>query len=412
MTRHRLLLSGVVAGLFAAAGCLQPANHKSATGLPPDLRAAPAQPDAQPAAPAADQSAEPSPRKPDTMDASAGTVDALARKVEQYSREISPQVSQKGTAGAKPSAVEWIDPSELRLATIDESDDRAPASSAQPVRPVIETSPMQANQVASAATVTPGAELVANLPASQEPATLPAAATSVKLHRGQGDQLVEKLSKRVRENPREVSAHLEYQLLVFLMDQQVPELSTLASLPSEDRELLAAVLDGIVLFRNTLRSDNNMLLSRKIRPLVDMADRIKSQADLTIPTIVLCNSVNGFGKYEPIEPARFAAGTEHKAVIYCEIANFASNLNEQRLWETRLRQEMTLYTEGGVAVWSDRTEQIADTARARRNDFFINKRIVIPSNLTIGRYLLKVSIVDLQANRVAEASVPIAIVAK
>ena len=77
-----------------------------------------------------------------------------------------------------------------------------------------------------------------------------------------------------------------------------------------------------------------------------------------------------------------------------------------------LRQELVLYTEFGAAVWNDKTETIIDTARNRRHDFFVNKLVVIPKTLAVGRYLLKVSIVDLHANRVAEASVPIVIVAQ
>jgi hypothetical protein len=127
--------------------------------------------------------------------------------------------------------------------------------------------------------------------------------------------------------------------------------------------------------------------------------------------VLLCRSVEGFGRYDPIEPARFAAGSEHKAIIYCEIANFASNLNDKRMWETRLKQELVLYTEGGVPVWNDKPSSIIDAARVRRHDFFVNKRITLPSSLTIGRYLLKVSVIDEQANRVAEASVPIVIAA-
>jgi hypothetical protein len=35
--------------------------------------------------------------------------------------------------------------------------------------------------------------------------------------------------------------------------------------------------------------------------------------------------------------------------------------------------------------------------------------IKLPASLTIGRYLLKVTIIDQQANRVAEASVPLVV---
>jgi hypothetical protein len=410
---HRTVLAGFLTTTFTF-GCAAPPNVQ---------RPSPSDPKTV-GQPSGEQPPRPSSRRPDGMDASAGgTVDVLAHKAEAYSREIEPLLTRRGALPqssqqqqsqphASPSQVQWMDPNDFRLT--DFSAKSAPVE----VRPVIQSSPTQANQVSSAGGASSGADFSANAPArAEEPATRPAAAAAAaanppRMMSAASDQLLEKLSRRVKDYPRDVSAHLEYQLLQFLLDEQVPQLSSLAALPTEDRELITAVLDGLALFRNTLRSDNNMLLSRKIHPLLEMSDRLRSQADLVIPSIALCNSVNGFGKYDPIEPARFAAGAEHRVVIYCEIANFSSNLNKDKMWETRLKQDMTLFTEGGVPVWSDKTEEIADAARVRRQDFFVNKRLVIPGNLSIGRYLLKVTIVDLQANRVAEANVPIVIAAK
>src|SRR4029453_18300624 len=115
----------------------------------------------------------------------------------------------------------------------------------------------------------------------------------------------QKIAKRVREYPRDVSGHLDYQLLRFLQDERVPDLNTISTLPSEDRELIAAVIDGLSNFRSGLRQDNNMPPSRKIRPLLEMTDRLRSEADLTIPTIALCTTVRTFGEYDPINPLRF-----------------------------------------------------------------------------------------------------------
>jgi hypothetical protein len=150
-----------------------------------------------------------------------------------------------------------------------------------------------------------------------------------------------------------------------------------------------------------------MLLSRKIKPLMDMSERLRSQADLTIPTIVLCRSVDRFGIYDPVEPARFPVGKEQKVIVYCELANFASILNDKQLWETRLTWDMTLYAEQGMSVWSDKTDHVTDNSRSRLHDFFVCKAISLPQTLPIGRYLLKVTIVDTQSNRVAEATVPL-----
>jgi hypothetical protein len=318
---------------------------------------------------------------------------------------------RQAPAEAAPSQVTWADPIDFRLGEV------APKSST-PVKdtgavrtaPEIETSPVAANQPASSP---PGQAIAAsaNIPARpDEPATRPTAFDSAMAPTGSG--LGERLATRIRDYPRDVSGHLEYQLMQLLLDQQVPQLAALAALPTEDREMVSAVIDGLVMFRNTLRADNNTLLSRKIGPLLEMADRLRTQADLSIPTVALCRSVRGFGDYDAIEPARFAAMTEYKVILYCEVANFSSGLNDQQQWETVLKQEMVLYTEQGVPVWSDKTESIKDLARSRRHDFFVNKRITIPRNLTIGRYLLKVTIVDVHANRVAEASVPVVIAAQ
>ena len=422
-----VLLGALLGALVLAGGCAnqtksRPAADADTQRPAPDETVTPVQGQESPALPRDPEV------KPDQMEASAGTADALARKAQTYSREMETLLSrrpvppQQSAASVEPSEVKWADPNDFRLADVTPTS--AGARSVQPlVRPVIETSPSQANQLASIAPA-PEQHVVisnasANAPArAEEPATKLSNPSASPSGKGAAPMsmssagLSEKLATRVREYPRDVSGHLEYQLLQFLLDEQVPQLAALAALPNEDRELVTAVLDGLSLFRSTLRSDNNMLLSKKIRPLIDMADRLRSQADLTIPTVELCRSVEGFGKYEPIDPARFAAGAEHKAIVYCEVANFMSNLNDKRQWETRLRQELVLYTEGGVPVWNDRTDTIVDTARNRRHDFFINKRIVIPGNLTIGRYLLKVSIIDEQASRVAEQTVPLVIAAK
>jgi hypothetical protein len=120
---------------------------------------------------------------------------------------------------------------------------------------------------------------------------------------------------------------------------------------------------------------------------------------------------------------RFIAGKEHQAIIYCEVENFASTPStptsdkkqtehETKSWETKLSQEAVLYTESGMPVWVDKAGTVVDHSRNRRRDFFIVKKIKLPPALTIGRYLLKVTVEDQQAKRVAEQTMQIEIVAQ
>jgi hypothetical protein len=230
---------------------------------------------------------------------------------------------------------------------------------------------------------------------------------------GVTDELVRKLTARIKDDPRDAAGHLDYQLLQFLLDEPVPQLSTISTLPAEDRELLTTLLDGLSNFRNGLRAEANMLQSKKVAPLLELADRLRGQADLTLPASLLCKSVKRFGVYEPMDPPRFIAGKkDNEAIIYCEVANFASQMTPDKKWETKLKQEAVLYSETGLAVWSDKSDTVTDLSRNRLHDFFIADKVHIPGNLPVGRYLLKMTVTDLHANRVAEATVPVQFVAQ
>lgn len=390
-----------------------------------------------------------------TIDPQFNQAEALARKTQAYSQQVTPMLQGRGTATTNPSGggggggapgakhdqrdstVQWGDPDELSLGSASPSaPPRAPAVQPQTHQPMI-----RPNANGNVAPPRPGAGTVTNdssrgavasldngigaLPNAAvdlNPAPAPTQMSVAKPASGGAgpagsttvtvEGMSSKLDKRVRDYPRDVSAHLDLQLMKFLLDEQVPDLASISSLPTEDRELVSAVIDGLSNFRSTLRQDNNMLLSKKVRPLLEMADRLRSQADLTIPVIALCTAVRTYGQYDPIEPARFAAGKEHEVILYCEIENLAAQFDDKKQWTTRLTKEATLYTEGGTPVWSDKLETITDVSRHRRHDFFIVKRVRIPATLGVGRYLLKVSVVDQQVSRVAEATVPVVIAAQ
>jgi hypothetical protein len=237
-------------------------------------------------------------------------------------------------------------------------------------------------------------------------AKLPARGTSA-------NDLLQKLAGQVKADPRDAASHLNYQLLQFLLDEQVPDLSSIAPLPAEDRELLTTLLDGLTNFRNGLRADANSLQSKKVAPLLELSDRLRSQGELSIPTAALCRSVQRFGVFDPMDPARFIANRkDNDAVLYCEVANFSSQLNDSKMWETKLKQEAVLYSESGLAVWSDKSDTVVEQSRNRLHDFFITDKIRLPASLPVGRYLMKMTITDLHASRVAESTVPVQIVAE
>ena len=97
--------------------------------------------------------------------------------------------------------------------------------------------------------------------------------------------------KRTRDNPADVADQLDLQLYGMLNDDPAPELAEVTLLTNDDREIVSALVDGISNFRSAIRQDSTMLQAKKIQPLLEMADRLRSQADLTVSTVVLCRRV-------------------------------------------------------------------------------------------------------------------------
>jgi hypothetical protein len=226
------------------------------------------------------------------------------------------------------------------------------------------------------------------------------------------DELSRRLAQQVREDARGLASHLDWQLLQFLEGKQVPQMEAIASLTPEDREILSALMDALANLRAAARADDNAMMVKKVLPLLEMADRLRAQADLHIPAVALCTRVAAFGVYDPVDSTQLAVGKEHQLILYCEIENFASQYNEKRLWLTQLTHEAVLYDERGKRIWETKREKVEDVSRNRRHDFFINQKVRFPATLAAGNYYLKVSINDQQANRGAQATLPVQVVSR
>lgn len=181
-------------------------------------------------------------------------------------------------------------------------------------------------------------------------------------------------------------------------------------LPADEQALLSSVIESIAGFRRALKNDSSLTSSR-VAPLLELSDRIRSQTPLDIPALAICKSVQQFGVFDGFDNTRIPAGKDTPAIVYCEVDHFTSRAAGDGKWETRLLYEASMYTDDEKAsvVWSKKPAAIVDRCRNKRNDFFLADRITIPSQLPAGRYVLKVTIIDQFANRVAEKSIPVTV---
>ncbi len=183
-------------------------------------------------------------------------------------------------------------------------------------------------------------------------------------------------------------------------------------LTATERELLGALQ---LFFQKLSRElDDNVDVEEAItRGIAELRDAVTKEPQLQFPTLALCYKVDGFGKYKQFDHYRYLAHSEQRVIVYVEIEDFDSELNENGEWVTQLAQQVTIYSDrDGIPVWRSGDMQVAtDRSRKKRNDFFLLQIITIPKALSVGQYHMKVHVRDELSGAEAEDAIEFEMVA-
>lgn len=150
--------------------------------------------------------------------------------------------------------------------------------------------------------------------------------------------------------------------------------------------------------------------------LREQAAALQPSPGLSISNAALCRRVDGFGRYTTLNTTTLVAGRPQPVIVYVEPEGFAHRAadtpdSEQR-WTVELSQELQLYHDAdGTLAWMDREQNISESSRRQRRDFYLVRRIDLPATLSIGAYRLKVVVRDRVSGTVAESIIPMQVVA-
>lgn len=148
------------------------------------------------------------------------------------------------------------------------------------------------------------------------------------------------------------------------------------------------------------------------RAAAEMAARLP----LRITATALCWEVGGLGDYKPFDHNTFLAGSIPAIGLYVELdrAGHVSETGADGAERHRfdLSLEVMLHHEAdGLLVWKRPAERVTLRSRTALRDVSLAAALEWPQSLTVGRYRLKVVVQDEVGGGVAEASIPLELVA-
>lgn len=228
-------------------------------------------------------------------------------------------------------------------------------------------------------------------------------------------QLLDKLAEHLRIEAGK--GELRPQLAIAAMTLADPrrELTgnDLASLEKEDRRIILAYQRAFTQLARTLGESSTADRTQLQLTAEELAEDVGVQKKLRLRNAKLARKVTGYGQYVPFKSTTFIAGSEHPVIVYAEVENFQPAPQADGSYAVKLNQEIVLYNESdGLAVWKVRPQQIIDRSANRRRDFFIVQVIRLPNRLTVGKYLMKLTVTDEVGQQIDEATVSIQIVAE
>jgi hypothetical protein len=187
----------------------------------------------------------------------------------------------------------------------------------------------------------------------------------------------------------------------------------LSALSPEDRQLVLAYQRTFTQLGRSLRGSSDADRRELRLAAEELASQTAEPGRLRIANAHLCMRVDGFGQYAPFPNNTFLAGREQPAIVYAELSGFTARHDpSDQHYDVKLTQKIVLYNESdGLAVWQVKPTEIVDRSRNPRRDFFLVQIVNLPGRLSVGKYLLKLTITDEHGQAVDEATIPMNVVA-
>lgn len=157
--------------------------------------------------------------------------------------------------------------------------------------------------------------------------------------------------------------------------------------------------------------------------LAEALKGLGAKPQIRVSKAALCTRVQGFGRYDPFASDTFLAGRALRAIVYTELDGFTARpareddpvlkgVGVASQVSVELAQSLSLYHDSsGLLAWHRPAQRVVETSLQKRRDFYLIQQVELPPTLSVGKYVLKVTVEDKAAGTSAEAAIPINIVA-
>lgn len=239
-----------------------------------------------------------------------------------------------------------------------------------------------------------------------EPAVRPAGDVLDELIAAVESELIPPPGPNDDEQKRTYVEQQVYLRMLYLMSgHQERALQAIPGIDPVDQEFwqqtfwgLANYFDAEALPTNTER------VTQTIAQMNKAIVRLQEKAGLELQNVNFCRKISLFGTYDKYPRDEFRPGQE--VLLYAELANIRSEPAADGKYRTCLKSTLEIHRYGAEGEPVDRIEfpEQVDLCRSHRRDYFNSYKYTLPTHLTLGPHVLKLTVEDQLSRRTATYS--------
>jgi hypothetical protein len=224
------------------------------------------------------------------------------------------------------------------------------------------------------------------------------------------EQLVDSAIKKLEERKdRQLESEIREEdearlrMLYLIADRRDDAVRAIATLEPEMQEYWSKQFFALATLLNSdLIADRSNRLIESKRNLDEALRRLGESSPLFVRNLAFVTAVQSYGAYTPFDDYEFRPG--EPVLLYAEVENYRCK-ETARGYHTALRSSYEIFDSARQKVADHEFSTNEEYCKNARRDFFTVCEFRIPERLNPGKYVLRLTVADLNGDKAGESSI-------
>ncbi|MEN6496356.1 MAG: hypothetical protein ABFD16_18890 [Thermoguttaceae bacterium] len=222
---------------------------------------------------------------------------------------------------------------------------------------------------------------------------------------------IRQLETRVQaspQSPEEIADQARLRMLYLADGRRDDAMRPIPTIPNSMQDFWSKEFCGLAVMLDPQRSpEPSRRAGEAQQHLSEAVMRLRETAPLLVRNLAFVTDVQSYGAFKPFDKYAFRPG--QRVLLYAEVENFKIK-ESNRGYHTALQSSYQIIDNRGQRVTDHDFGTNEEHCQNPRRDFYIGYDFVMPKQIPPGKYVLQLTVTDLNGDKIGQSSLDFTIV--